>query len=163
MGFTLRITHSCVSPEQHKVDLALIEGAGETATASASFDFILDSEDQEALRWYWEDYLEYAVKSASDIAREVEGKLAAVGQQLFQLTFPSGAAQDLWRKFQPQLSVGRVEIITPVGDGSLLPWELLRDAATQRTLATAAYSFVRKPAGPPRRAVSWPAQRLYAC
>ena len=147
MGFTLRITHSCVSPEQHKVDLALIEGAGKTATASASFDFILDSEDQEALRWYWEDYLEYAVESASDIAREIEGKLAAVGQQLFQFTFPSGAAQDLWRKFQPQLSVGRVEIITQAGDGSLLPWELLRDTATQRTLATAPYSFVRKPAG----------------
>ena len=77
-----------------------MEGAAETATASASFDFVLDSEDQEALRWYWEDYLEYAVESASDIAAEIEGKLAALGLQLFQFTFPSGAAQDLWRKFQ---------------------------------------------------------------
>ena len=147
MAPTLRITHSCVSPEQHKVDLALMEGAAETATASASFDFVLDSEDQEALRWYWEDYLEYAVESASDIAAEIEGKLAALGLQLFQSTFPSGAAQDLWRKFQPQLSAGRVEVITREGEGSLLPWELLRDAATQQTLATTARSFVRKPAG----------------
>ena len=147
MAPTLRITHSCVSPEQHKVDLALMEGAAETATASASFDFVLDSEDQEALRWYWEDYLEYAVESASDIAAEIEGKLAAVGQQLFQSTFPSGPAQELWQKFHPQLSAGRVEVITREGEGSLLPWELLRDAATQQTLATAARSFVRKPAG----------------
>ena len=54
-----------------------MEGAAETATASASFDFVLDSEDQEALRWYWEDYLEYAVEPASDIAAEIEGKLVS--------------------------------------------------------------------------------------
>ena len=147
MGSTLRITHSCVSPERHKVDLALIEGSGETTTASACFDFVLYPEDQEALRWYWEDYLEYAVESASDIAAEIEGKLTAIGQQLFQSTFPSGAAQELWQKFQPQLSVGRMEVITRAGEGALIPWELLRDAATQQTLATAAHSFVRKPAG----------------
>ena len=34
-----------------------MEGATETAAASASFDFVLDSEDQEALRWYWEEVL----------------------------------------------------------------------------------------------------------
>ena len=147
MGFTLRITHSCVSPERHKVDLALIEGAGETSEASASFDFVLDSGDQEALRWYWEDYLEYAVESASDIAAEIEGKLKDIGQQLFQSTFPPGGAQELWQKFQPQLGVGRVEVLTQAGEGSLIPWELLRDATTQQTLATAAHSFVRKPAG----------------
>ena len=124
-----------------------MEGATETAAASASFDFVLDSEDQEALRWYWEDYLEYAVESASDIAAEIEGKLTAIGQQLFQSTFPSGGAQEVWQKFQPQLGVGRVEVLTQAEEGSLLPWELLRDAATQQTLATAAYSFVRKPAG----------------
>ena len=98
-----------------------MEGATETAAASASFDFVLDSEDQEALRWYWEDYLEYAVESASDIAAEIEGKLTAIGQQLFQSTFPSGGAQEVWQKFQPQLGVGRVEVLTQAEEGSLLP------------------------------------------
>ena len=94
-----------------------MEGAAETATASASFDFVLESEDQEALRWYWEDYLEYAVESAPDIAAEIESKLTAIGLQLFQSTFPSGAAQELWQKFHPQLSAGRVEVITREGEG----------------------------------------------
>ena len=143
----LRVTHSSVSPERHKIDLALTGGGGETTTAEAWFDFVLESEDQEALRWYWEDYLEYAVESASDIASEIEAKLTAIGQQLFQSTFPAGPAQELWRKFQPQLSVGRVEVLTQAGEGSLIPWELLRDAATGQTLATAAHSFVRKPVG----------------
>ncbi len=147
MNPILRITHSCVSPERHKVDLALTGGAGETTTAEAWFDFVLESDDQEALRWYWEDYLEYAVESASDIAAEVEGKLIAIGQQLFQSTFPSGPAQELWQKFQPQLGVGRVEVHTQAGEGSLIPWELLRDATSGQTLATAAHSFVRKPTG----------------
>ena len=147
MGSTLRITHFCVSPERHKVDLALIEGSGETTAASAWFDFVLDPEDREALRWYWEDYLEYAVESASDTAAEIEGKLTAIGQQLFQATFASGAAQELWQKFRPQLGGGRVEVLTQAGEGSLIPWELLRDATTQQTLATEAHSFVRKPAG----------------
>ena len=65
----------------------VLEGAGARRTASARVGFGLSDRDREDVRWYLEDYLQYPVDPAPDIAREVEARLAALGEDLFRQVF----------------------------------------------------------------------------
>jgi len=60
-----------------------IEGSGAPRTAMAPFGFELTAQGREDVRWYLEDYLQYPVHPAPQIARRVEGRLAALGGELF--------------------------------------------------------------------------------
>jgi tetratricopeptide (TPR) repeat protein len=124
----------------HVVDLAL-EGDGARRTAQVRVGFELNDREREDLRWYLEDYLQYPVDPAPEIAAGVEAWLAARGEELFGQVFQgSPAAMQLWFAAGP-LAECRVEVATEAA--GRIPWELLRDPGTSGVVAVRAGAFVR--------------------
>ena len=112
--------------------------------ASVEVDVAVDAGVAEQLRWYLEDFGEFPADPAPVIAVETERIIAGLGRELFAAVFGSGDAATLWA----QASLGglgglRVEVDADPGDVPGLPWELLRDPATDRPLVVAAGQFVR--------------------
>ena len=139
---TLRVVDR-VAGSEHAVELQLA-GPGPLQSASVRFGFELSARDREDLRWYLEDYLQYPVDPAPEIARAVEARLAALGTELFQQVFrKSPDALELWFALKGSLSDARVEVATGVDGAAGIPWELLRDPATDGPLALRSGAFVR--------------------
>src|SRR5579859_1344266 len=139
---TLRVVDRMAGAE-HAVELQLA-GPGPVQSASVRFGFELSARDREDLRWYLEDYLQYPVDPAPEIARAVEVRLAALGTDLFQRVFRTNdAARELWFALKRSLSDARVEVATGVDAAAGIPWELLRDPATDGPLALRSGAFVR--------------------
>jgi hypothetical protein len=139
---TLRLVDRVEGPE-HVVEV-LLEDAGPRRAASVRFGFELSAQDREDLRWYLEDYLQYPVDPAPEIAREVEARLAVLGGELFGRVFrASPEAMELWFAVKGSLSDARVEVATGVEGAAEIRWELLRDPATDGVLAVRAGAFVR--------------------
>jgi len=139
----LRLTQHAEGEGRHRVEIAL-EGDGARRTAESTFPFLLSPQDEEDLRWYLEDYLQYPQEPAPAIARRIELRLAEVGTELFRAVFQaSDDARDLWAEMRNRLSETRVEIVTGVAEASAIPWELLRDPKTDNPLALSTRSFVR--------------------
>lgn len=139
----LRLTQHAAGDDRHRVEISL-EGDGLRRVAEAVFPFSLSPQDEEDLRWYLEDYLQYPQDPAPAIARRIEGRLAEVGTELFRVVFQgSDDARDLWARMRDHLSETRIEIVTGVAEAVTLPWELLRDPKTDTHLALSAQSFVR--------------------
>ena len=106
--------------------------------------FELDPDDARDLRWYLEDYLEYPLDPAPQIAGRVEGRMAELGRGVFTAVFPAGSeTRDLWSLVRDRISETRVEVITDVAHATAVPWELLRDPRTDTPVALRARSFVR--------------------
>jgi tetratricopeptide (TPR) repeat protein len=139
----LRIQQHPLAEGRHRVEIAL-EGGGARRTAESTFAFSLSPQDEEDLRWYLEDFLQYPQEPAPTIARRVEGRMAEVGDELFKAVFQaSDDARDLWAEFRKRLPQTRIEIVTGVTEAATIPWELLRDPKTGSHLALTAHSFVR--------------------
>lgn len=149
---TLRLTqHAESQPDHYRVEVAL-EGDGPRRTAAAAFQFALTGQDQEDLRWYLEDYLQYPLDPAPTIAERVEKRMAEIGGELFRAVFQAGDdARDLWATLREKLDKARVEIITDVRQAAAVPWELIRDPKTDTPLALRAASFVRAQPNPAQR------------
>lgn len=141
---TLRLTQSTVSPDRFRVEAAL-EGDGlPRRTATTEFDFIVTAQDREDLRWYLEDYLLHDADPAPMIAARIEGRIAALGVELFNALFQTNDdVRDLWATLRKTLNHTRIEIITEVQEATSLPWELLRDPKTDTPLSLRADAFVR--------------------
>ena len=138
----LSIEHS-LEGDQHSVTIQTDEA--QSKGTPNLFAFSLSSDDQERLRWYWEDFLQYPREEALDEAQEAERRIDDIGADLFGKIFASGAAQAILRRVKPRLASTRIEITTPSSQGSGdLPWELIRDPAGG-VLATEAQAFVRIP------------------
>src|SRR5260370_39299592 len=107
---TLRLTQHVAGPDQYRVEVAL-EGDGlPRQIALATFGFQLAAQDQEDLRWYLEDYLQYPQDPAPAIAARVERRMAELGTRLFQELFQSSDdARDLWATLRARLNDTRVE------------------------------------------------------
>ena len=141
---TLRLTQSSEGPNRYRVEIALEGDCLPRQTAVSQFDFNLTATDQEDLRWYLEDYLQYPQDPAPKIARRIEGRMAEMGTALFMAVFQANEdAHDLWATLRTQLNDTRVEISTGVEEATAIPWELIRDPKTDVPLALRARSFVR--------------------
>jgi hypothetical protein len=140
----LRLTqHAEAEADHYRVEVAL-EGDGARQIAVARFPFKLTEQDQEALRWYLEDYLQQPFEPETQIAERVEQRLRDVGIDLFKAVFQADEdARDLWAAFRDKLDETRVEIVTDVRTAASIPWELLRDPKTDTPLALRARAFVR--------------------
>jgi tetratricopeptide (TPR) repeat protein len=122
---------------------AVLEGAGAPRLARARVAGGLGARDREDVRWYLEDYLQYPVDPAPQVAGRVEGRLAELGTGLFREVFEGGRdAIGLWDAVAGDLAGTRVEVDGGV-DAAGVPWELLRDPASDGALALRAGSFVR--------------------
>ncbi|MCY2952137.1 MAG: CHAT domain-containing protein, partial [Planctomycetota bacterium] len=148
---TLRITQSDEHAGHSRVSLRLEipnQPPKEPPAIDLRFDFT--PQDQEDLRWYLEDYLQYPLDPAPTIAARVEARLADLGRQLFTSLFPPGDPHDLFTQLRDHLPDTRIEIITSVHEAASIPWELLRDPKTDSPLALHAHSFVRTLPNPAR-------------
>jgi tetratricopeptide (TPR) repeat protein len=148
--FTLRLTqHAETQPDRYHVEAAF-EGKDSKGNeiprqiANARFNFKLTAQEQEDIRWYLEDYLQYPLDPAPKIAARIEKRMAEIGVELFEAIFQSGEdGRDLWATLRALLNETRVEIVTEVREAAAIPWELIRDPKTDTPLALRAQSFVR--------------------
>jgi len=140
----LRLTQSSEGPSRYRVEIALEGDDLPRQTAVSQFDFVLSAEDQEDLRWYLEDYLQYPQDPASKRADRIERRMVEMGTELFRAVFQANDdACDLWAILRTQLNNTRVEIVTGVEEATVIPWERIRDPKTDVSLALRARSFVR--------------------
>jgi len=144
----LCLTSSAEAPDRFRVELAL-EGEGfPRQTASTSVELEPSPQDEEGLRWYLEDYLQWPRDPAPEIAARIEQRLAEIGSALFEKIFQANDdARGLWASVQPRLEETRVEVIAAAVETARLPWELLRDPRSDVVLALRARSFVRTQSG----------------
>lgn len=128
---------------RHRVEIDLL-GDGAPRAATSTFDFRLSPQDEEDLRWYLEDFLQYPQEPAPTIARRIEGLMSEVGTKLFAGVFQANDdARDVWSRVRERLGETRIEIVTGVTEASTIPWELLREPKRDAALALSAHSFVR--------------------
>ena len=148
----LRLTQTVAGLNTYHVHISL-EGDGlPRQTASAQFDFALTAKEQERLRWYLEDFLQFPFAPGPETAARVEQRMAEVGIQLFRAVFHADDdARDLWATLRTRLNDTRVEIITGVQAATAIPWELIRDPKTDTPLALRARAFVRAQPQPAQR------------
>jgi hypothetical protein len=151
---SLRVILFAEGNDQYRVEIAFEAHGLPRRTAVSRFAFALSAQDQEDLRWYLEDYLQYPLDPAPKIAARIEARMATLGENLFAKIFQSGDdARDVWASVRPELSDARVEIASGVREATTIPWELLRDPETGTPLALRAQAFVRassQAAQPPR-------------
>jgi tetratricopeptide (TPR) repeat protein len=139
----LRLTQHAVGEDRHRVEISL-EGDGARRIAESTFSFRLSPQDEEGMRWYLEDFLQYPQAPAPMIARRIEGRLAEMGTELFQAVFQANEdARDVWSRVRERLPQTRIEIITGVAEAATIPWELLREPKRDAALALTVHSFVR--------------------
>ncbi|MBD1932046.1 MULTISPECIES: CHAT domain-containing protein [Cyanophyceae] len=149
---TLRLTqHADSQPAYYRVEVAL-KGDGSRQTATVRFQFKLTQQEQENIRWYLEDYLQYLSDPAPQIAAKVERRMAEIGVELFKEIFQANDdARDLWATLRQNLNHTRVEILTDIAQATAIPWELLRDPKTDACLALRSPAFVRSYSQPAQR------------
>src|SRR4051812_44550439 len=122
----LRLTQHAVGEDRHRVEISL-EGDGPRRMAEATFSFHLSPQDEEGMRWYLEDFLQYPQAPAPMIAQRIEGRMAEMGTELFQAVFQANEdARNVWGRARERLPQTRIEIITGVAEAATIPWELLR-------------------------------------
>ncbi|KAF5426535.1 hypothetical protein C5S42_07365 [Candidatus Methanomarinus sp.] len=140
-NYTLRLTQFTEDKDKYRIEIALEGGGLPRQTATSHFK--LTDQDQEDIRWYLEDFLQYPHDPAPKIAARIEKRMAQIGTELFKALFQSGDdARDLWATLRTHLNDTRIEIITTVREATAIPWELIRDPKTDVPLALRARSFV---------------------
>jgi hypothetical protein len=140
----LRLTQSSPTQGKYNIRIELLRDGEFTQTTDVSFEFNLSHQDQERLRWYFEDYLQYPQDPAPNIAGQIEGQLTKIGIKLFDEIFKSNFdAFRIWSYALPQLNDTRIEIVTNVQEAPTIPWELICNPDTLQPLALSAASFLR--------------------
>jgi hypothetical protein len=125
-----------------QVDIEWKEAGAPPRVAQVELNAQIPKHDDEDLRWYLEDYLQYPADPAPAIAARVERRLANLGRSFFeQLFYTNPDATKLWANAAADLAGTRFEIFTK--PGSRLPWELLRDPRSGTSVALAVDAFVR--------------------
>lgn len=142
--YNFRLTQTSEDQDNYHVEIAL-EGDGlPRQTATSSFAFKLTSQDQENLRWYLEDFLQYPHDPAPKIAALIEKRITEIGVDLFKALFQSSDdARDLWATLRKHLNDTRIEIVSGTKEATTIPWELVRDPKTDTPLSLRASAFVR--------------------
>ncbi len=139
----LQIRQSAICDDRYRVELRLDDGTA-PLEAAAEFDFSTTPQDQEDLRWYLEDFLQYPQDPGPQVAARVEERLVELGTGLFRSVFQANDdARDLWAVLRGRLDQTKVEVITSVAEAASIPWELIRDPKTGVPLTLRAAAFVR--------------------
>jgi len=139
---TLYIEQSELGPDRYRVTVST-DLPGVTQRHAVDLDYHLAAADQNAIRWYLEDYLQYPLDPNPKIAARTEERMAEIGAELFGKLFGEPKMLLLWGKVMDRLDELRVEVSTSVAAATAIPWELLRDPQTDRPLALRAAEFVR--------------------
>ena len=141
---TLRLTQTTIGTDRYRVEVALKGDSIPLRTASAEFEFKLSDQQQERVRWYLEDYLQYPEDPAPTIAEGIEREMRDIGTRLFNAIFEANKdTRRRWFAVADQLDSVRLEIASDVVGAGKLPWELLFDPETRTYLVLQAQTFVR--------------------
>jgi tetratricopeptide (TPR) repeat protein len=121
---------------------------GEAAVESAEivpFTFALTRDEQDLLRWYWEEYGLSPWGENVARAKQAEELLDRVGRELFSAVFRGTSAAALYQHLALDLGNCRLTIQADTAAGMVLPWEWMRDPARgdYGNLAAGVHSFVR--------------------
>ena len=135
----LRLRQTSEGGDAYRVLLEL-EADGQRREDTRQFTFKLEAQDQEDLRWYLEDYLQYPLDPAPKIAARIEARMDEIGAELFGAVL---AGSPVWGEARNDLAETRIEVVTGVQEATAIPWELLRDPETGVRLALRARAFVR--------------------
>jgi tetratricopeptide (TPR) repeat protein len=135
----LRLRQTSEGGDVYRVLLEL-EADGRRRSDERRFTFKLEAQDQEDLRWYLEDYLQYPLDPAPKIAARIEARMDEIGSDLFRAVLE---LSPVWGEARHDLADTRVEIVTGVQEATAIPWELLRDPESGVPLALRARAFVR--------------------
>ena len=138
----LSIQHRTLGPRKHEAAVSFYSQGRQSLRAQCGFEFGVNDEDRKSIRWYLEDYLQYPVDPAPQIAAGVERRMVAIGEELFQVVFRSPEARAIWTAARPHIGKLRVAFETDVAGDTAVPWELLRERKG-RPLALSARAFVR--------------------
>jgi len=142
----LRITQDrdTKEPDLFQVNIAFEAQGVARQTVTCPVTFSLTDQQQEEIRWYLEDFLQFPQDPAPALAKRIETNLADMGKTLFKALFQGDDdARDLWATLRTRLNDTRIEISTSVQDATAIPWELIRDPKTDVCLALRAAAFVR--------------------
>jgi hypothetical protein len=142
---TLRLTQTALGEDRYRVEIALEGNSTPRRIGTSEFSFKLTAQDQEDIRWYLEDYLQYPLDPAPTIAARIEKRLDKIGTELFEKIFPDNNhdTSEIWFAIRNKLNETRVEVIAGVEEATAIPWELMRDPTADTPLALSARSFVR--------------------
>jgi len=137
-------------PNKHQIVVSAEIPGFQSPSFSREIEFALSPQDGEKIRWYLEDYLQFAEAPAPQIAARIEILMAERGEALFRAIFDRrNEAIQLWAFVEPHLSSTRIEIITGIAEAATIPWELIRNPRTGVNLALSARAFVRAQQGGP--------------
>ncbi len=149
----LRLTQHEEKENHYHVEIAFEDDDGSRLTADPHFEFELEQQDRFDLRWYLEDYLQYPMDPAPEIAARVEKRIAELGKELFRLVFEvDDDAREMLPSLRTKLDDTRVEVVTDVKGATALPWELLKDSRTDAWMTVRAKAFVRGYSKPVQKA-----------
>ena len=146
----LSITQHPTSTEhRYRIDVRASDIPGlQPPSYSREIDFAVTAQDRELIRWYLEDFLQFAQEPAPTIAKRAEAVMKARGEELFAALFEtSHQGRQLWTLVEPHLSSTRIEIATGIAEATAIPWELIRNPHTRTNLALSAQAFVRTQQG----------------
>lgn len=142
--YTLRLKYVSGSSGQRQVEATFGNNGKPSHKAVSPFAYALSPQDQEDLRWYLEDFLQYPLDPAPAIAERIQQRMAVIGKELFRGIFQQNDdAKKLWAEAAKHLNDTRVEIVSDAGEAAATPWELVRDPRTDVLLALRVPSFVR--------------------
>lgn len=145
----LHIRQTPIGEGRHSVRLTLRRPGQPDLEGEATIAFSLSDQEQGDLRWYMEDYLQRADQVAAVAVEQVEALMQARGVELYERILEG--SRDVRRIFDrvfDSLADLRVEITTGVAEAASIPWELMREPASDSPIALRAKAFVRVQSNP---------------
>jgi hypothetical protein len=142
---TLRIIDR-VAGNRHEITVSWRRLESARREASTTLTYLVDRDDEERIRWYLENYLEYPADPAPRIAAVAETRLSEIGRELFANTFKTQDMAAIWADVTSKsggLTSLRIEVDADPTDVPGIPWEILREPSTDRPAALAVKEFVR--------------------
>lgn len=143
-GPILRIRQQALRDQRYPIHLTLHRPGQMPLEAEAELAFAFSTQEQEELRWYLEDYLQHAEVIEAVQIEQIEAMLKQRGEELYRQLFTTHLdAQAIWFAIREHLADLRLEIDAAVVEAAAIPWELLRDPASDSALAVRVREFVR--------------------
>lgn len=141
---TLHIRQTASGDDKHAILLTLKRPGKADLDAEVSIEFALTPPEQKDLRWYLEDYLQYAESVEEVHVEQIENLMKRRGEELYNRVLTANQnTQAIWFAIREQLADLRVEINTAVAEAASIPWELMRDPQSDSAIALRVKSFVR--------------------
>ncbi len=146
---TLHIRQTPAGKGKHAIRLTLRRPGQPDLEAEATIKFSLTDQEQEDLRWYMEDYLQRSEAVEPVTVQQVEALMRTRGEELYRLVLAATLdTQAIWFAVRQHLADLRVEITTGVAEAASIPWELMRDPASDSPIALRVKAFVRVQSNP---------------